>query len=261
MKGILLAALLAASRAESADRALIRQEKTVRVSGQDEQWRLVWATLPKPSCVPQDDMWYTCPCSGFAFGERGHLRLERAHDGTVVETLDLDQFFAGFSRNGRVFQKRESILRRWDVLRGDDELMDDAPHLQSQLDTRPSADVMELVDFDHDGQASEFFLQVGVLPCAKSMGVVVGVSKSHPRLHVFATAEHPARPLVLQDRIWTGVAQQTKGHAITWQCGDHAADYQSEITWRVDRTGIHAHVTTVTCGDGSPGKQIERTDL
>lgn len=266
MMSILLAISMAAASgttpAVTAGDPIIRQVKTVRVNGQDEQWRLVWAAAPSPVCVPEDDNWYTCPCMGFAFGERGHLRLERLRNHTIVDTLDLDQFFTGFDGPAIVFEKRESILRRWDVLDGDDNLMNDGPGLRTQLDSRPPADVMEMVDFDHDGQASEFFLQVGELPCGKRMGVIVGVSKSRPHLHAFATAEHPARPLVLQEHVWIQVSRQAKGHAISWPCGDHGADQQSEITWHVNRTGIHAHVTTFACGDNGPRERlIEKTAL
>src|SRR5262245_16917729 len=79
----------------SVDAALVREQASVAVAGGQEQWRLEWASKPSPVCAPDGDDWYTCPCTGFEFGEAGDLNLVRAKNGADVERFPLAPLFDG----------------------------------------------------------------------------------------------------------------------------------------------------------------------
>jgi hypothetical protein len=237
---------------------VIREEHKVVVDGVEELWRLEWVSPPKPACSPNEpDVWSTCPCSGFAFGERGNLVLVRKKPGGEEERFPLIQFFDGeFDAPGDV---GEVILRRWDVDKKD---MDESksPDFSARVRARPIATVMRFGDYDHDGRATEFLLQIGTLPCGKKMSLAIGVSRHNPRLHVFTTTEHPERPLVLQAGQWEAL-RQAKGpvKVMDWQCGDHGGDAETELELAFDENGIHATNWTYECDqDGRRGKLIDK---
>ena len=231
----------------------IREEHKVVVDGVEENWRLEWASPPKPACAPDDPAWSTCPCSGFAFGESGELVLVRKRPGGDEERFALTQLFAGdFDAPGNV---GEVVLRRWDVHETDMD-QSDSRDFAERVRARPLATVMRFGDYDHDGKATEFLLQVGTLPCGKQMSVAIGVSRQNPRLHAFRTTEHPERPLVLQAWQWESLLGAKAPIKVTdWKCGDHGSDAETELELYVDTNGIHATISTYECDqDGRRGK-------
>jgi hypothetical protein len=233
---------------------VIREEHKVVVDGVEEHWRLEWAGPPSPVCSPDEpDPWSTCPCSGFAFGERGNLVLVRKKPGGEEERFALTQLFDGkFDAPGNA---GEVVLRRWDVDEKDMEASK-SPDFAERVRARPVATVMRFGDYDHDGMATEFLSQIGTLPCGKKMSVAIGVSRQNPRLHAFRTTEHPERPLVLQAGQWEAL-HQAKGSVkvMDWQCGDHGYDAERELELYVDTNGIHATISTYECDqDGRRGK-------
>jgi hypothetical protein len=233
---------------------VVREEHKVVVDGVEELWRLEWVCPPSPACSPDEpDVWWTCPCEGFAFGEQGNLVLVRKKPGQKEERFDLTLLFDGqYEAPGEL---GKVVLRRWEVEKQD---MDESksPDFAARVRARPIAQVMRFGDYDHDGQASEFLLQIGTLPCGKKMSVAIGVSRQNPRLHVFSSAEHPERPLVLQAGQWEALLQ-AKGpvKVMDWQCGDHGSDAETELELYVDTNGIHATISTYECDqDGRRGK-------
>ena len=206
-----------------------REEHKVVVDGVEEHWRLEWATPPSPACSPDEpDVWSTCPCSGFAFGERGNLVLVRKKPGGDEERFALTQLFAGdFDAPGNV---GEVVLRRWDVQEEDMD-QSDSPDFAERVQARPPATVMRFGDYDHDGQATEFLLQVGTLPCGKKMSVAIGVSRQNPRLHAFQynrTSREATGPASLA----MGISARSKGP----DKGDRLEVRRSRVR-RGDRTG------------------------
>lgn len=73
---------------------------------------------------------------------------------------------------------------------------------------------MKFADYDQDGDATEFPLQVGAMAGARKVGLLVGISKAIPKLHAFGTAEHPNRPIVLQLWEWDALLKSPK-HSVT----------------------------------------------
>jgi len=240
---------------------VVREEHKLVVDGVEEHWRLEWARPPVPVCSPDEpDVWSTCPCSGFAFGERGNLILVRTRPGQKEERLELGPLFGGkYDLPGN---EGEAILRRWDEEERDMEASK-LPDFAARVRARPIAQAIRLGDYNHDGQATEFLLQVGNLPCGKKMNVAIGVSRRNPRLHVFGSTEHPERPLVLQVGQWEALLQ-AKGpvKVMDWKCGDHGSDTETELELSADGTGILAKRWEYQCKqDGSRGKLIKKEGI
>jgi len=199
---------------------LIREQQTVVVNGMTEVWRLEWKRPPTSYCEPSD-VSLTCPCMGFAYGEIGDLYLVRLRNGSEIERLHLTPLFG---------EEPGAAVQRW--LPDDDKDFqlaerDDFVELVSQ---RPIVRVMQLADYNHDGMATKFYLQTESDPCGKSAGVLIGISKSDPRLHVFGTASHPGKPLGLFKWEWDALKGSTGPVTVTdWECGDHGADTRTEV--------------------------------
>jgi hypothetical protein len=237
---------------------VVREEHKVVVEGVEEHWRLEWAGPTSPVCSPDEpDVWMTCPCSGFAFGERGNLVLVRKKPGGEEERLALSQLFG--EKYDQTGEGEGAILRRWNVDKKD---VDDSksPDFAARVRARPIAAVMRFGDYDHDGRATEFLFQVGTLPCGKQMSVAIGISRHNPRLHAFSTVEHPERPLVLQAWEWESLLQaQGPTKVLDWKCGDHGSDTETELEISADENGIHATIWEYKCDqDGRRGELIEK---
>lgn len=223
--------LLACAAITSFAAGPIREEQTIEVQGVREVWRLEWKSPPKPECVGAGD-WYNCPCNGFAFGETGTLDLVRLRQGREVDRMPLNPLFKAFGEPGRM------IVPRFPVGEKD---MDnpDAPDLPAIVARRPPVKLMQFADYDHDGAATEFYLQTETGPCGHRWGMLVGVSKSNPRLHAFGSALDPDNPLSLEKREWDALLK-ARGpvHVEDWLCGDHGKGRQTELQLQATPRGI-----------------------
>jgi len=243
---------------------LIREEQHVLVDGRPEVWRLEWTTPPQPVCDPDNTDWFTCPCSGFAFGERGKLDLVRLRQGREVERLPLAPLFEGSEPPA---DSGDAVLQRWDVRESDMDHIDwkhpDRPSVVPGVRSRTQTKAMDLADYDHDGQATEFLLQTNSTPCGHRYGVVVGVSRQIPRLHAFGTAAHPKEPLVMDVRAWRALLHsQAPTRVVVWACGDHAADTETEMEVGATSGSIHVTSREYQCDDHDKrGKLISEKPL
>ncbi len=242
---------------------VIREGQTVLVDGVKEHWRLQWEGPTTPHCSPEEPaVWPTCPCSGFAFGECGKLALVRKRPGHDDERLALNYLFQECPHLAEPGDDGAGCLRRWDV-QGQDWYEKDSPDFAARVRARPIVQIMHFADYDHDGRATEFMLQVADLPCGKRMCVVIGISRKNPRLHVFGSAEHPKRPLVLQDHQWEAlVMARGPVRVMDWRCGDHGAEEETELELRIDDNGIHAIERVYECTeDGIRGRFLRKCIL
>jgi hypothetical protein len=87
---------------------IFRDDEDLTLDGVKENWRLEWAKAPVPECMAADTF-YTCPCDGFAFGEKGTMDLVRTVPGKPDERLRLDPLFSD----------KDTIMQRWPVLKSD----------------------------------------------------------------------------------------------------------------------------------------------
>jgi hypothetical protein len=227
--------------------ALIREERSVLVDGVAELWRLEWRSPPKAVCGPEGgwDDWGMCPCAGFIFGEAGQLDLVRLRPGTPEDRLHLTPLFGAFETPAP-----GAVLRRWPEFKGDTDRSEEDGFAKS-VRARSLAPLMELADYDHDGRATEFVLQVGAGPCGHRQAVVVGIDVRNPRLHALGTAERPDRPIVLQTpAAWESFrASRGQVEIEEWRCGDHGTEEEETVVLQADAKGIHAKRTKKKCED------------
>lgn len=253
MRAAWLAILLAAAGAAAAgqSRDLVRERRMVKVAGVAEEWRLEWTAPPQPECGADGADFTTCPCIGFAFGERGPIDLVRHRPGAADERLDLAAFFDADSPGGG----DGATLPRWPEHRKDLAREGD-PALVTLVRSRPETRIMDLQDFDRDGQATEFFVQVVSMPCGKRIGVAVGLSRAQPALHALTSVAHPEEPLTLRLDQWQRLAR-ARGPFISIElaCGDHAASEQYELTLSADAGRIDVTRRVYACSPAPEWKK------
>ena len=235
---------------------LVREAADVVVDGEREQWRLEWAKPPLAACEASDPIWFTCPCSGFAFGEKGELNLVRSRGGQDVERMELTPLFDADLADGG----GAAVVSRWKPLPEDEKDPED-PGLAGRLRNRPVRKVMAFADYNHDRQATEFVLQVATLPCGKRIGALIGVAKGAKMLHAFGTAEHPYQLLLLRLDHWKALLKATGPlRRVDWSCEDHGSDTQTELELNVDPKGFHVKEREYECtDDGRRGKLLKTT--
>lgn len=236
-----------------------RESQTIIIDGAQEQWRLEWSGMPQPACAPDGPDWMTCPCMGFAFGERGKLVLIRKNVLGKEERFSFDPLFRlGFDTQG---EPGEAVLRRRDIGKNDLE-QSEATDFAQRVQARPLTKIMKFGDYDHDGRATEFIVQVGTLPCGKQMSVAVGVSRVKPNLHVLTTADHPELPLILQKWQWEKLLSAKKTITVVdWPCGDHGSETETELELWADKGKIHVKSREYTCPENGQKKKLIREEI
>jgi hypothetical protein len=242
-----------------ADDPLIRQQKTIVVDGVEEVWQLRWEKPPEPICAADDaESSLTCPCTGFAYGEQGNLTLIRDRPGSPSESLVLGPFFVDPGFGGH--SPGASVVQRWQpVYDGDDSDWKHAndKDFAAEVRKRKPTDLMLFADYDHDGRATTFLLQVAAKPCGKRQMILVGISKTDPHLHVFSTSEKPHSPLVLASWEWDALLK-SNGHTsiIDWNCGDHGSDNEWRAILDAHDGVLHAKFQSFECRAGGPAVKM-----
>lgn len=248
----------------------VRERRVVAVNGKSEVWELQWVSSPLLTCPPDDPGWFTCPCEGFAFGESGYLDLVRIQDSKEIDRLHLTPLFA--DQETPAWETKKAVLQRWLIVektdfeawdKADLSGVDQLAKFKQQVMRRKPVSILDVSDFNQDGWATEFVLQVGVLPCGKRQSILVGVSPERPQLHAFGTAEHPDTPLVLYVDHWAKLRTARRPvRVVSWTCGDHGSEEQTERTLAVDRAGIHVVKETFSCEGGREhGERLSREVL
>ena len=243
---------------------LVREQRQVRVGDATETWQLIWEAKPSSVCGPEEvDMAITCPCSGWAYGQYGKLALKRLRKGREVERIELAPFFGQFDYPYADKLKGTAYIQRWPMKdddfdrenRGDKTLIAD-------IERRPTTELMKLADYDHDGNATEFLLQVGTMPCGKLQFAAFGVSPNDPHLHALSSAAHPNQPLFMPMDAWNALLKSNKPTEVpTWACGDHGSDEKDTLIIYADHGVIHVKQREYSCPEnGSPGKLVKETD-
>jgi hypothetical protein len=247
-----------ASRNSEYPTVQVREEQAIVINGVTETWQLKWLASPKEVCEPSDTS-LTCPCEGFAYGEGGDLDLVRLRNGAEIDRLHVTPLFEEeFGGTGRV-----AILQRWPADDDKDFSASQKPDFVATVSKRPTVQIMHFADYDHDRDATEFYLQTEAAPCGKSMGVVLGISKANPRLHAFGTVPAPNKPLYLHRHEWEALRDaQEPVEVLDWPCRDHGSDTQTTLLLRWSSDGISGSRREFTCThDGKPGDLIHEEPL
>jgi hypothetical protein len=227
--------------------ATIREEQNITVDGVSETWRLQWQGLPKLYCEPSDES-LTCPCDGFAYGEVGDLFLVRLRNGTEIDRLHLTPLFG---------EEPGAVLRRWPANYDQDFRAAENEDFPDVVRKRPVVQIMHFDDYDHDGKKTEFYLQTEAICGGHHSGVVIGISGSDPRLHIFATVSSPGKPLYLEPQEWNALrdAYSPSVKVLDWACGDHGSPTETDLQLNWSVAGIDGVRREYTC----PSKSETRT--
>lgn len=246
MREIAILLLLAGVMPAQTPFARVREERKIVIDGVEETWRLVWTSQPRPECSTDTAMYYTCPCNGFAFGEAGHASLLRYRGGVERERLPLGPLFTEDSIGGPGVALIPS--RPYEGVTTDSEESLSRPGKRAEIERRPMVRVLEFADYDHDRRATEFYLQTSSISCGSQFGVVIGVSRANPRLHVFTTADNPDSPLRLRYPLWENIRKAAGPFETTaWVCGDHGEETESRLSLSWTPQGITGTTRTYTC--------------
>ena len=248
-----LMALIATPLLAAPAKEVVREQRSFMVNGSKEVWRLIWRGAPheSKSCGLADiEGALTCPCDGAAYAQVGDLVLERERPGARPERMPLTPLFAGWvtlsNEKGPV-----AMLPRWPAP------LHDIGHYPTpaEIRARPAVPIMRLRDYNHDGIAGEFLLQVDAPVCGKHVLVAVGTTRDNPHLHALTSAEHPERPLALYQWQWEALARSRRPGKITdWPCADHGAEEETTLVLNTNGGSIHATRITSTCPDTTDAK-------
>jgi hypothetical protein len=236
----------------------VREEQQVIVAGARETWQLKWTAPPKPICEPNEGS-LTCPCMGFAYGEGGDLYLVRLRNGAEIDRLHITPFFE--EQFGG--EKPLAVVQRWPPDEENDFKASEKQDFALTVAKRPMVQIMHFDDYDHDGGATEFYLQTEALPCGKSAGIVVGVSKTNLRLHAFAKASEPSKTLFMQKREWEALRDASgPTEVLDWRCADHAAGTQTTLHLHWTANGIDGTRREYACTpEDNPGELLREDPL
>jgi len=260
------ASLIVASATSVASNAYVRETRTVIVDGHREIWRLEWREKPIPACGA-DDVYsaITVPCQDFAYGEAGLLWLIRQREGHDIDRMDLTPLYHESSLSGYdgVF-----VLRHWPMrIRDMDRTDRGDPTLLADVARRKPYVVMSLADYDHDGRATEFVVEVDDFPRAERY-VAIGITKNKPHLHALSSAAHPGEPLFLSKGAWDALKATGKpSNVVDWPCvfdlwGGSYADGASGTRVEANHGTIRAWDRNYACnakgqlGKGETGKEL-----
>jgi hypothetical protein len=234
---------------------LVRERVEVTINGVKEQWTLRWEAPPTPYCdIPEDAM--TCPCAGFGYGETGSLSLIRERAGLPREKLLLDPMFSDGTA-----PSTSSILIKSPYKEVDGGYSGD--QLKEELAKRRPSTIMDLKDFNHDGLAAEFVLQVAAGPCGHQQGVLLGVDAKGGPIKVFGGAANPGAPLVLEYASWFNFLMKNSFDSLEFGCGDHGSDDEMVIHLSIKDGAFVAEEEVFDCTgkDGMRGKSISKRSL
>ena len=179
----------------------------------------------------------------------------RLRSGKEIDRLHLTPLFAD-ETNGK------AVLQRWAPDYDADFAASDRSDFAELVRRRPTVPLLHVFDYDHDGNATEFYLQTEVLACGKRVGVVIGVSKNNPRLHVFGTASHLEKPLYMQRLEWDALREASSASltVVDWTCGDHGAETQTELTLQWSSKGIDGVRREYACSENGKTNRLVHED-
>ncbi|CAN5638923.1 hypothetical protein BH10PSE14_BH10PSE14_00150 [soil metagenome] len=225
----------------------VREQRTLMVGGVAETWQLIWRGRPLPVCPPDDmDGSMTEPCSGLAYGEYGDLWLVRKRHGREIERMDLKPIFGRFQYPDADKLEGKAWLQRRAMKLSDIERA--GPAFLAEVSKRPITTIMKFADYDRDGHATEFLIQVGTFGGGVRLFAGVGVSKRDPHLHALSSAEKPGVPVEMQYRPWRTLLTASKPTRLTtWQCDDHSSAVQQDLIVWARRGDIHFKEILLRC--------------
>jgi hypothetical protein len=232
---------------DAAVQPVVREEAQVVVDGRKETWRLVWRAPPKLDCV--DANWWACPCNGLAFGETGVLDVVRVRPDGSEDRLEL-----GERTVERWIPTKAETSAAMSAGLADTDQDAGVPLTRAQLQGHAVATIMKIADYDHDGRATEFVLQVAAGPCWHRDAVLVGLERTNDALHVFVDDTSDPDPgaasdheITLEPSDWEKAKVALPRTFTRVGCGDHGATEAEFLTLSRGPKGLRAKGHTRHC--------------
>lgn len=177
----------------------------------------------------------------------------RKRHGREIERMDLKPIFGRFQYpdadklEGKAWLQRRA-MKLSDIGRS-------GPAFLAEVSKRPITTIMKFADYDRDGHATEFLIQVGTLGGGVRLFAGVGVSARNPHLHALSSVEKPGVPVEMQYRPWRTLLTASKPTRLTtWQCDDHSSTVQQDLIVWARRGDIHFKEILLRCPVAVPGK-------
>jgi hypothetical protein len=127
---------------------------------------------------------------------------------------------------------------------------------RAQLTDHAVARILKIADYDHDGRATEFVLQVAAGPCGHTQAVLVGLERPNDQLHVFVddTPDPDSDPNAPSDQEITLAPSEWEKARVALPrtftrvpCGDHGATQAELLTLTRGPNGLRAKKHTRHC--------------
>gem|GEM_PF-1143181 len=218
-------------------------------NGVTETWRLAWTSPPTPYCSSYDEV--TDPAAwcrkGLLFSDRGSAELRRERDGAVVDRFSLDPIYAGDD----VYGPGRPAFPRWSLTSAEVGALLSAPpgtDFRARFEGRPLARILTLADFNGDGIAAEFVVQIGASPFGGGRAAALVGLRSDRRLGVFGGPLTGSSPVVLTSPDqWLAVRGGRDARLVQRGCGDHGRDEEEALVLRWEEGELIAVAQTVSC--------------
>ncbi len=217
----------------------IREQRRVVFGGVEEIWRLRFTGASTAPTMPPPHEW-TCPDRYEAQFDAGAVVLERLRGGVVIEAITAVE--------GGNVDFGGGIAAYWQVPNFDE----DPP---SRDIGNPWETLLDIGDYNHDGDASEFVLPGAHICCGHAVSFIVGVTRDHPRLHVLTWRGGGAMTLPIERGRWEAVRARPRGEIVTWGCGDHASEHEERMRWWPAHGGLRVAFPVRQCPESSLGAQ------
>jgi hypothetical protein len=200
----------------------IRESRMVMVDGVMEEWRVrfISPSGAYPS-IPPDE--WNCIESFYNHFDRGDAVLERLRDGVVIERID----HLPCAEGSYMPCPYSLLIPRHAVPYP----FDEASATAATLEHLPWITWLDIADYNHDGQATEFAVNVGRIACAVQVSLVVGVTRDRPRFHVLRWANGDTMSNAVDQTWWDDVRDRSRGEHVSIACGDHGYPGEQRIRW------------------------------
>lgn len=209
----------------------IREQRRVVFGGVEEIWRLRFTSASTAPTMPPPHEW-TCPDRYDAQFDAGAVVLERLRGGVVIEAITAVE--VGDDEIGG------GIAAFWQI-----------PNIDEDPPPRdignPWQTLLDIGDYNHDGDASEFVLPGAHICCGHAVSLLVGVTRDDPRLHVLTWRGGGTMSLPNERDRWEAVRARPRGEIVTWGCGDHASEQEERTRWWPGRGGLRAANSVRQC--------------
>lgn len=206
----------------------VREQARVRVDGVDEVWRLRFVTPSRATPLPPPEE-RTCADRYDAGFDAGEVVLERLRDGVVVDALT---HIAG--------EHPVALRAPWQLYGAD--------HGSPERDLgNPWRTLLDVGDYNHDGDATEFVVDLEHIACGHNSSAVVGVTRRNPHLHVLEWTNGGEMRLPNGGHLWEAVRASARGERVSWPCGDHGAPEAETLRWSPAPGGLRASTQVRSC--------------